>query len=183
MGSRGLTLILVGATALSLALFWPQLSFYMLTKRTTPIHIVERLTNEVSVAQWTSNAFLLADGRTIEIPHVSHLPPESLALSQLTQRGVEVARDGQVYALVRVHHWCGNDPVKDHIARVNVSDALAFLRIGSSSDTLESESAVLRDGGSFSQWGWRVGEYNSFRSWQQLRQMTRDEETSHPASK
>ena len=34
-----------------------------------------------------------------------------------TKHGVEVGADGRVFGLVRVWHWCGNDPVGYHPGR------------------------------------------------------------------
>ena len=31
---------------------------------------------------------------------------------------------------MRVHHGCGHDPVREHIARVDLSDLITFLRVG-----------------------------------------------------
>ena len=48
-----------------------------------------------------------------------------------TASGVELAPDGRVYGLVRIHHWCGNDPVQTHIARtICYSTAQQALALG-----------------------------------------------------
>ncbi len=84
----------------------------------------------------------------------------------MTKRGVEIGSNGEVYGLVRVHHWCGNDPVREHIARVDISDVMTFLRIGEIvAPGPKVESSVRELGGAFSKWGWRFEEFYQYESW------------------
>ena len=161
-------LVLMVVTA---AIAWPRIDFFMLTGRLFyPIRKVETLHAPISVKGWTADGLLLADGRTLSLPRLRVLPSQSVALSEVTKRGVEVGGDERVYGLVRVHHWCGNDPVREHIARVDISDMMTFLCVGETVGPVpEAEFRVREPGGTFSEWGWRVGEFYQFESWQKLR--------------
>jgi len=116
----------------------------------------------------------LADGRTVQLPGLRSLPRDSAALSEATKRGVQVHADGRVWGLVRVHHWCGNDPVREHIARVDLSDMMTFLRVGEPVSTVpEAEFLAREPGGTFTEWGWRIGEFLQFQSWESMKDSAR----------
>jgi hypothetical protein len=115
--------------------------------------IVEALKNPLQVTGWSAEGLLLKDGRLLKLPGTAPLPDRSRALSEAVKRGVEVGEDGRVYGLVKVHHWCGNDPVRDHIARVDLRRMLEFL------------SAHEPDYGDdcFSESGWSFNAFYGFR--------------------
>src|SRR5262249_17385734 len=124
----------------------------------------------VAVTKWSSDGLSLSDGRTVPIPGLRSLPSDLLALAQATKRGVEVSADGRVFGLVRVQHWCGNDPVREHIARDELSDMMTFLRVGVPSGPVpEAEYLAGEPGGELSEWGWRIGEFLEFQAWQDLK--------------
>jgi hypothetical protein len=104
------TLLVAGTVA------WPRIEFWLLTGSLWPIRQIETLQHPVAVARWDSSALLLADGRTVQLPEITALPADSPALREATKRGVEIRQDGRVRALVRIHHGCGNDPVREHVA-------------------------------------------------------------------
>jgi hypothetical protein len=148
----------------------PWMNYYLLTRRFVPIKKIEILHNAVAVSGWSSNGLHLADGRIVQLPGIHSLPSESGALTEATKRGVEIAADGRVLGLVRIHHWCGNDPVREHIARIDLSDLMLFLRVGDPvAPVPEAESLLSEPGGSFTEWGWRVGEFYQFQSWQSFK--------------
>jgi hypothetical protein len=142
---------------------WPHIDHYMLTGRLFPIDKIESLSSPMPVRGWDGAGLMLADGRHIQLPEFSGLPAQSAALSEATKRGVELGPDGRIYGLVRVHHWCGNDPVREHIARVDLSHMLTFLREGERKAPPSDPDVLAREpGGQFSEWGWRVGEFGQF---------------------
>lgn len=166
--------IIVLATIAGLALIapavWPRIAFYMLTGRFAPIQKIETLLNPIAVTTWSPEGLHLADGRTVQIPGLRALSTNSPALAEATKRGVEVHADGRIWGLVRVHHWCGNDPVRKHIARVDLADMLMYLRVGEPIATVpEAEFLVRSPGGTFSEWGWRMGEFLQFQEWEKLK--------------
>jgi hypothetical protein len=130
--------------------------------------IVEELDSAVAITGWSNQGLILADGQTVKLPEIQVLPLSSAALSEATKRGVELGRDGRVIGLVRVHHWCGNDPMREHIARVDLSYLLAFVGQGQLAVPLDPELQIRTaqaPGGRFSPYGWEVGEFLQFRSW------------------
>ena len=170
---RRVTLGVLGAIiVVALAVYaWPRIAHYQLTGRWSPISKVDTLHSPVAVTGWSEDGLSLADARIVQLPGFRKLPRVSDALREVTKRGTEIAADGRVYGLVRVHHWCGNDPVREHIARVDVADMLMYLREGEwstapSTETLEFASRRSR--GRFSEWGWNVSEFTSFKIWTQF---------------
>ena len=164
----------IAALVLGVVAAWPRISFYTLTGHFSPIEKIETLQNPVAVTRWSSDGLSLADGRTVQLSGLRSLPGDSPALAEATKRGVEVRADGRVRGLVRVHHWCGNDPVREHIARVDISDMMTFLRVGEPAVPVpEAEVLVREPGGTFTEWGWRIGEFLQFQSWQSIKDSAR----------
>jgi hypothetical protein len=154
---------------LFLSAVWPQISFYMRTRHFSPIKKIAYLQSPTAVKGWTADGLLLADGRTLTLPGLRSLPPQSAALTEVTARGVEIGTNDRIYGLVKVHHWCGNDPVRERIAKVDISDMLIFLRLGEPVvpiDGTELAQYVARNPGEgFSEFGWNVSDYMQFTSW------------------
>src|SRR5262245_13928214 len=121
----------------------PHLAFYLQHRHWSPIRKVEVLHSPTLVTGWSEDGLRLADGRILQLPGFRKLPRESAALTEATKRGVEIASDGRVYGLVRIWHWCGNDPVREHIARVDLADMLMFLRQGEWATAPSSEALEL----------------------------------------
>ena len=128
---------------------------------------IEDLQHRLQVEGWTSEGIQLADGRVIPLPGIEALPSDSVALAQATRRGVELNSYGRVIGLVRVHHWCGNDPVRNHVARVDLAHLLMFFGEGrfdlpeAVSDYPNHASAEL----AFTDVGWNVSEFGNFAAW------------------
>ncbi len=149
---------------IGLVIAWPQIDHYMLTGRLFPIAKIDSLNSAVFIRGWDERGLILANGKQIQLPEFSKLPIKSAALSEGAKRGVEIATDGRVYGLVRITRGCGNDPVREHIARVDLSHLLTFVREGErASPPIDSESLAFKPGGKFSEWGWDQGEFGSFR--------------------
>jgi len=110
----------------------------------------------------------------VQLSGLRSLPSQSAALTEATKRGVEVHADGRVWGVVRVYQWCGNDPVREHIARVDLADMMTFLRVGEPTAAVpESEFLVREPGGTFTEWGWRIGEFLQFQSWESTKDSAR----------
>jgi hypothetical protein len=97
--------------------------------------VIERLHEPVPVRGWNSDTLHLADGRSIHLPSIRELPSSSQFLSRLTSRGVEVTTDGRVFGQLEIYHWCGNDLIGHHVARVEVSQMLIYFGEASPSDS------------------------------------------------
>jgi hypothetical protein len=148
----------------------PRIGFFMLTGRFFPIHKIERLNNSVPVKSWTPEGLALSDGRTVLLPGIHALPGVSPALTEMTKRGVEIAPNGNVYGLVRIHHWCGNDPVREDIVRVDLAEAMTFLHVGRTDAPVpQSDSTAREAGGRFTEWGWNISEYFQFLYWRSMK--------------
>jgi hypothetical protein len=156
--------------AVGVSVAWPRIDFWMLTGSFSPIRKIDSLQHPMEVTKWDASGLLLADGRTVQLPGVTLLPEDSPVLREALRRGVEVGQHGRILALVRIHHWCGNDPVQEHVAKVDLSDMMLFLRLGQPTTTVaETEFLVKELGGGFSESGWAISEYLQFQSWQSLR--------------
>jgi hypothetical protein len=156
----------VAALVIVALLAWQHLSFYLLTRSWVPIKVSETLEHPVKVSGWNTDGLHLADGRMVQLPGIQSLPPSSPALDEVIKRGVELRPDGRVIGLVRVHHWCGNDPVIEEIARVDISEMMRFLRVGEPQTAVAKGEILIPEslaGGTFSKWGWRIDEYLQLR--------------------
>lgn len=126
------TLLVLTVIAGAYAVFYFGLN-YLLWGRLTPLSHVEKLENPVEVVSWEPQGLRLADGRTVLPAGMIELPEQSDTLRVATKEGVEIAPDGRVFGLVKMWHWCGNDPVRHDISRVDVAQLLAFHQEGKSS--------------------------------------------------
>src|SRR4051812_35759277 len=89
--------------------------------------LIEELRSPIRVVSWSEQGLQLGDGRTVRISDNPIGSEMSTALAEATREGIELSPDRRVYSLVRVHHWCGNDPVREHVARVDLAGLLTFL--------------------------------------------------------
>ena len=142
--------------------------------RFSPREKIETLQHPIAVTGWNSDGLSLADGRTAPIPGLRLLPRHSAALAETTQRGVEIHAGGRIWGLVRIHHWCGNDPVQEHIARIDLSDMVTFLRVGEPVIAVpETGISLPKPDGTFSESGWSIGEFLDFQTWQSIKDSSR----------
>ena len=143
---------------------WSRYRFYQRTGSVAPVRIVESLQSPIAVTGWSTDGLSLADGGKVQLRGFKSLPVSSQALAEITKRGVEVAGDGSVYGLVLVHHWCGNDPVEEHIAKVELSEVMAFLGEGERENPEDraSKARMRKRERGFSEYGWDIGEFMSF---------------------
>jgi hypothetical protein len=123
--------------------------------------IEEHLTNPRTVRDWSSEGLRLEDGQTVALPGISSLPAKSAILSELVRQGVELTPDGRVMGLVRIWHWCGNDPVRRHTARVDIAHVLLYfgdMPVSPDAEYVRSRAAPR----TFSDSGWNVSDYGRF---------------------
>lgn len=141
----------------------PALRHYELTGRFFPIRHIESLTNPIAIASWNQHELIAADNRRIKLPNVVELPSRSVALDGMIGRGVEVDATGRVIGLVHVIHGCGNDPVREHIARVDIADVLRYLGEGVHLNPLgEVDRKRPYQGLAFSSAGWEISEFSDY---------------------
>ena len=147
------------------------LNFRMLTGHWYPLTQIDKLETPAAVEGWTPKGLDLADGRQVILPGVVALPANSPVLAEAVRQGVEISPEGQVYGLVKVHHWCGNDPVRKHLAKVNLAEMLLFAGDASPEVPFRGDSEALRSvrPNRFTQHGWNMSDYNRFQIWQSIR--------------
>ena len=156
----------IAALVLGTVIAWPSIEFFLITGSVFPVRRIETLQDPAPVIGWSSDGLRLADGRTLQLPGLCSLPKVSDALTEATRRGVEIHADGRVWGLMRVHHWCGNDPVREHIARVDLSDLMTFLHVGEPVGPVpDMQYTAEEPGGRFTEYGWNVSEFFMFQSW------------------
>lgn len=129
--------------------------------------IIEELKNPVSVVSWNENGLKLQDGSRVQLVGFKLLPKKSVALTEATKRGVEVQRDGQIIGLIRIWHTCGNDPIHEHVVRVDLAQFLTF--IGEGERFRERHTRIDRGITDpemvFCEYGWEIGDYITFKYW------------------
>lgn len=126
--------------------------------------IVERLENPTAVVSVEADGVRLSDGRFFSWGLGMPVPPHLAALGALTAHGVDVAPDGRMSGLVEVWHWCGNDPIRKHLARVDIGLVLEFL--GGRNAPGEGQPLDFGEGdGQFEARGWRVDNWYAFERW------------------
>ncbi len=141
----------------------PALRHYTLSGRFFPIRHIESLTNPIAITSWNQHELIAADHRKIKLPDVIELPSRSIALEGLIRDGVEVDANSRVFGLVHVIHGCGNDPVKEHIARVDIADVLRYLDEGVHQNPIpEGQRDWPTIPGAFSPAGWEISEFSDF---------------------
>lgn len=87
---------------------------------------IEVLLDPKVVQAVSMQGLILADGSIVKIPYVSEVPTNLPVLQEAVKRGVEIDQQGHVVGLIKVWHWCGNDPVRSHVGRVDLSSLLLF---------------------------------------------------------
>jgi hypothetical protein len=109
-------------------------------------------------------ALRLSDGRVLSLPGVREVKDSTPFLDASIKRGVEVKGD-RLIGQMRIWHWCGNDPVWYHLARVDLADLAVYVGEGIPVEPLEvperySEPALSR-------WGWSISDYYTFKRWRE----------------
>lgn len=105
----------------------------LLWGRPFPISKVDKLQDTVRVVTWQPDGLRLSDGRTVMPAGMIELPRESKTIEIATRECVEVAPDGRVFGLVKIWHWCGNDPVRNDLSKTDIAQLLAYHKEGKSS--------------------------------------------------
>jgi len=130
-----------------------------------PIDNVESLQNPLQVSEWNSGGLVLSTGRIVTVPGIKNLPLTSAALIEATSHGIEIGPEGRVIGLVRVWHWCGNDPIRKHLARVDVARLLMYLGEGSFAEPSIQPPSWHTTKKRFTDQGWDVGDFSVFVQW------------------
>jgi hypothetical protein len=117
--------------------------------------IVEELRDPVPVERVEAEGPLLADGTRWRWPQEPLAQAHTALVERFLEHGIEVSSEGRAIGLIRIHHWCGNDPIGQHVARVDLSDLLAYM-------AAHPERSPV---GMFTTHGWNVSQWYSFEKW------------------
>jgi hypothetical protein len=127
----------------------------MLWGQPFPSRRVDKLDHPAKVVGWNPKGLALEDGRRVLPAGMADLPIDSHTLRVATQHGVEVAPDGRVFGLIKIWHWCGNDPVRYDLSRVDIGQLLAYHHEGRSTiKPYEYSDASFQKAGGGSDRGW-----------------------------
>ena len=104
----------------------------------------------------------MADGRKAVLPGVSEIraASETALLNAAISQGVELTND-RVVGLLKIHHWCGNDSVREHIARIDLADLAVFTGKGVAGESREQGDCRP----DLTNAGWNISQYVLFKSW------------------
>ncbi len=95
-----------------------------------PVDVIEELHEPAEVTGWDQRGLILKSGLIVPLPNCIKMPESSVALEQMTKRGVEITPEGRVIGLVRVWSFCGTCLPRERIDRIDIADTLYFLREG-----------------------------------------------------
>jgi len=130
-----------------------------------PVERIDELSHPVAVTHWVPEGLVSTGGDVIRLPGVRLIPSSSPALAELVKRGVEIDVEGRVFGLIHVWHWCGNDPVREHLARVDIARVLIYLGEGGHDAPAVNpptwDSTVCR----FCEDGWNLSDFQAFERW------------------
>ena len=153
--------------------------YHFVTGWPYPVEHIEKLNNPRHVTGWTALGLTLKDGSLLPLPGRTKLPDASPILAAAISSGVEQT-NGRVYGLIRIHHWCGNDPVREHIARVDLSLLLEFLQLGEPKNP--NPEPLFPDTSRFGQFGWNISGSLQFCSWCKFREAEHQATLKNPCS-
>jgi len=103
-------------------------SYFLLTGSLFPKTIRDQLESPHLVSAINTQDIQLSDGRLIQLKDAALLRAVPVISEDILTHGVEIDASGELYSLVRIHHWCGNDPVRYHLAKVNLNALTIVLK-------------------------------------------------------
>ncbi|MCX7009975.1 MAG: hypothetical protein NTY53_22495 [Kiritimatiellaeota bacterium] len=119
----------------------------------------ETLQAPSAVRQITPEGLVLANGALLKIPYVQTIPTNLPVLVAATQSGVAVEPTGHVIGLIKVWHWCGNDPVRSHVGRIDLTGLLIFAGAAPTEAALTNVVPVAQKV-DLRKWGLNISQYS-----------------------
>jgi hypothetical protein len=108
----------------------------------SPLWHIEHLDRPQAVRSTIDGELVLADGRSIVVPHIRTLPRENPLFQAALSQGVEVGPHGEIHGLLWCDRSCGLDPVLWRRLRVNLSDLAGALHPAGIDDSLVPHETV-----------------------------------------
>lgn len=126
----------------------------------------DALDTPVTVVGFDATGLTLAGGRRLIVPGYKSLTGAGSLIEATTEKGVEITPDGKIFGLLKIWHWCGNDPVRYHYARVNLADLLRYFDKGEPIEKKTSPARLVpfREF-EYTESGWSISEWMHFRGW------------------
>jgi hypothetical protein len=119
---------------------------------------VEVLNAPAGVRQITPGGLVLENGSLVKIPYVEHVPTNLAVLVAAVSSGVEIDKDGHVIGLIKVWHWCGNDPIRSHIGRIDLTGLLLFAG-ATPTQSVPTNAFPVAEKINLTEWGLDISQY------------------------
>mgnify|MGYP000512293578 CR=1 FL=1 len=89
--------------------------------------IVDELDSPVAVKKIVGKYLILESGQQVTFEGIKKIPDQSSVFQKAIVNGVYVSDEGYAYGLLKIWHWCGNDSVREHIAKVDLGVLAGLL--------------------------------------------------------
>ncbi len=99
---------------------------FVITGSPVSLWIKDNLNSPQGVTSIEDDAIRFASGNRIPLPGAKLLRDTPSFSHALSKHGVELTSSGELFGLIKVNHWCGNDPVRYHVSRVNLASLIAY---------------------------------------------------------
>lgn len=99
----------------------------LLTGSPMPLWSVERLNDPQEVEAITETHLRLKGGTEVTLPFIKTIPKDNSLLREAVRAGVEIDEGGEVFGLLWVDRFCGNDPFVSRKRRINLTELAGAL--------------------------------------------------------
>jgi hypothetical protein len=135
--------VFIGVVAVgifAMPLIMPNWLYFGVKGAFKPHKIVDQLESPIHIVAVKESGLVTSEGQILMLPGVRSIPKQPRIAKDILDYGVELNTNGSTYALIHVHHWCGNDPVRFHLARVDLSSL--YLAVADGEDASISEFGI-----------------------------------------
>ena len=130
-----------------------------------PLFHIEKMSRPLPVHSTSGNVIQFSSGTVVCLDKLSYIPTNAL-IQDVLKRGLSY-EDGKTLGLVTLHHWCGNDPVRYDVRRVDFELLCAYVDVRclkGSEITNDGFSPSCKTSMHYTKHGWRYEEYLKFLS-------------------
>jgi hypothetical protein len=115
---------------------------FLVTCCPIPLFRIDHLRNPQRVLSIENTALILEGQSRINIPHILQIPRSNAVFKAAISHGVEVCETGRVYGLIKMHHYCGNDPMRYDRRKVNLTELIGTIEPSSLDIPIDSVEKV-----------------------------------------